>query len=97
MYQGGFRAYLWVVDYVYRSSYHRPVVVKLKVPTYTLALLFALTFILKITKAFPDDVLKLQPVDSLPFMPTVCQVLAVLVTVVSDPQADIEPDSFRYI
>ncbi len=60
-----------------------PVVTKLKVLTYAFALLFAFRLILKITKLPAELLLKLQPVDSLPLMPTDCQVLAKLTTVVS--------------
>lgn len=74
-----------------------PVVVKLRVPTYTFALLFAVTFILNITKALALLLVKLQLVDSLPLIPTVCHVLTVVVTVVAVPQAVSAPDSLLNI
>ena len=72
----------------FEGFYYRPVVVKLSVETYALALLFAFIFILKITKLLALALLKLQPVDSFPFMPAVCHTVCTPVdTVVSVPQA----------
>lgn len=78
-------------------SCYRPVVVKLNVPTYTFALLFAVTLTLNITKALALLVVKLQLVASLPLTPTVCHVFTTDVTVVDVPQAVNAPDSLLNI
>ena len=85
----------WCV-YVFHG-YYLPVVVKLNVPTYTFALLFAVRLILNITKALALLVVKLQLVASLPLTPTVCHVFTLEVTVVDVPQAVNAPDSLLNI